>query len=46
MEHGLYYDENGELQCEDACVPEFREMRWLIIPTAIALGLDGLVSLF
>lgn len=46
MEHGLYRDENGELQCEDHCIEIDRPGKWLLIIGAAVLAFVGIVSLF
>lgn len=38
MEHDFYYDENGELQCADTCLPEFKDAKGFFIFIYGALG--------
>lgn len=37
MEHDFYHSENGELQCADTCLPEFKDTKGFYV-TYGALG--------
>ena len=39
MEHDFYYDENGELQCADTCLPDFKDAKGFYIFIYVSLGL-------